>query len=495
MIHNDGTPVLPKPVVEIKRCLKIPSVGDYLFSFYHHKNKRHISLNKRPLKKELTGLFVLSILLLVTACGDSSSDQTQFTGQRNFRGGGTTSVEVTPVQTGTISEQVRSYGTIQAEDIVSIVPQVSNRVTEIFVDLGDNVSQGQIMAKIYDVPFQDAVEQARAQIRQAQANLERDSVQFARQEQLFEQDLISRVEYDNARATYLNSRAQFESAQAALTQSVENLRNTEVRSPVFGVVLNRSISEGDLATTGQAMFEVANLTGFETRVFLPLEDWERVQVGQPVSMSLSGREADIAQGVVSRKSPQLDSTTGLGEVVITLTDAATSVYQGALVQTRINLETKEGVVVIPRAALVEKVDTYIEPETGTIELERTYSAFITQGDTAAVRKELVLGIEQGDRIEVLEGIAPGDKLVITGQQSLEDGSNIQIANAASLPGVTASADTSTTIQPQRAQNLSPEERRELRERLQNMTPEERREFREQREAQRQDTLAENVQSN
>jgi RND family efflux transporter MFP subunit len=303
------------------------------------------------------------------------------------------------------------------------------------------------------------------------------------------------VEYDNARATYLNSRAQFESAQAALTQSVENLRNTEVRSPVFGVVLNRSISEGDLATTGQAMFEVANLTGFETRVFLPLEDWERVQVGQPVSMSLSGREADIAQGVVSRKSPQLDSTTGLGEVVITLTDAATSVYQGALVQTRINLETKEGVVVIPRAALVEKVDTYIEPETGTIELERTYSAFITQGDTAAVRKELVLGIEQGDRIEVLEGIAPGDKLVITGQQSLEDGSNIQIANAASLPGVTASADTSTTIQPQRAQNLSPEERRELRERLQNMTPEERREFREQREAQRQDTLAENVQSN
>lgn len=360
--------------------------------------------------------------------GDEQSGEGGF-GPGSFGGGQPTSVEATPVQTGSISLQVQAYGTIQAHDVVLINPQVSNRVTNILVDLGDNVSRGQVMAEIYDVPFRDAFEQAQAQVRQARSAFERDSLQMERQRELFERDLVSRSEFDNARAAFLSSQAQFESARAALTQSRENLDNTKITSPVDGVVLSRSIAVGDVATTGQTVFEVANLSGFETRVFLPLQDWEQVQVGQNVSMALSSRGNEVARGVVSRKSPQLNATTGLGEVVITLTESVGSVYQGALVQTRINLETRNNTIVIPRNAMVETVNTYIEPETGTIELERSYSAFVVQGDSVAARKTLVLGIEQGDRIEVLEGLNEDDKLIITGQSSLEDGSRIRVAGS------------------------------------------------------------------
>jgi hypothetical protein len=148
---------------------------------------------------------------------------------------------------------------------------------------------------------------------------------------------------------------------------------------------------------------------------------------------------------VSRKSAQLDETTGLGEVVISLTESRGSVYQGALLQSRIILETRENTIVIPRSALVEKVDTYIEPETGTIELERSYSAFVVQGDSAAARRELDLGIEQGDRIEILSGLNEGDQLIITGQNNLEDGRPVQVAG--SRPG-------SQSIQTSSAQNNS-----------------------------------------
>lgn len=401
-----------------------------------HGNQSNYITPLKTFYKSITTIILLTVLI---SCG-GGPEETQFQGAGNFGEQEAISVEAIPVQSSTISEQVSAFGNIQTEDLVEIVPQVSNRITEIHADLGDNVSQGQLLAEIYEAPFREAVQQAEAQVRQARATLDRDSTELGRQEQLFERDVISRSEYETARSTYLNSLAQFESAEATLAQSREDLDNTDIVSPVNGVILSRSISEGDLATTGTTIFEIANLTGFETRVFLPVHDWERVEIGQPVTMALSTRGESIADGVVSMKSPRLDPTTGLGEVVVSLTNTSSSVYQGALVQTRINLQTKQDVVVIPRSALVEKVDTYIEPETGTIELQRSYSAFVTQGDTSAVQRELELGIEQGDRIEVTSGLQPGEKLVVTGQQSLEDESLIQIAGSTS----SLSSDSDTT---------------------------------------------------
>ncbi|MEX0994809.1 MAG: efflux RND transporter periplasmic adaptor subunit [Balneolaceae bacterium] len=372
---------------------------------------------------------VLLPLIIVFAIG-CSSDEPNNPGQGGFgqfRGGGqATSVEVVPVTTSSISEQVRSYGTIRAKDVVNVNPQVSNRVTEIHADLGDTVQAGQVMAKIYDVPFRDALEQARAQLRQSRVTFERDSTQFQRQQSLYESNAISSSEYEDALATYENSRAQFEAARASVTQSRENLENTEIRSPVYGVVLSRAISEGDVATTGTTAFEVANLAGYETRLFLAMQDWEDVRIGMPVELQLSNRDGIAGEGVISRISPQLNPATGLGEIVVTLTDMTSSIRQGVLVESRIILLTKEDVVVVPRSALIERVDTYIEPETNTVELRRSYSVFVAQGDSIALRKELELGIEQGDRIEVLSGLEPGERLIVTGHRNLQDEARIRI---------------------------------------------------------------------
>ena len=346
-----------------------------------------------------------------------------------MRGGGgqATSVEAIPVQTASISDQIRSFGTIRAQDVVNINPQVSNRVTRIHADLGDSVRVGDLLAKIYDVPFRDAFEQARAQYRQSRIAFERDSTQFSRQERLFETGAISSSEFDEARAVYSTSRSQLEAAEASLTNSREDLENTEIRSPVNGVVLNRMIAEGDIATTGTTAFEIANLVGFETRLFLPMQDWDAVHVGLPVELRMSNQRQTIAQGTISRISPQLNPETGLGEVVVSLVDVTSSVRQGVLAESRITLETRENTIVIPRAAMMENVETYIEPETNTVELRRNYSVFVAQGDTVASRRDLTLGLEQGERVEVLSGLEEGMSLIVTGQSGLRDGARVRIA--------------------------------------------------------------------
>ena len=353
-----------------------------------------------------------------------------------------------------IARQIRSFGTIQAQDIVQVAPQVSNRIVQIYADLGDTVRQGDRLAKIYDVPFEDQYQQAQASLEQSRIAFQRDSLQFQRQQSLYERDLISSTEFENARATYQNSRAQLQSSRANLTQSRENLENTVIRSPVYGVVLSRNVSEGDLASTGQVAYEIANLTGYETRVYLPLNEWRQTQVGQEVDLRVSNQSGITGKGRVSRISPRLDPVTGLGEVVISLTRSGDMIYQGVLVESIINVERREDALVVPRSALVENVQTLIEPESNTIQINRTYSAFVVKGDSLAVRRDLKLGIEQGDRVEVLDGLEAGDQLVVTGQTSLEDSSRVRVATGSpfqpsqGIPiensdDITTGSDTST----------------------------------------------------
>lgn len=436
-------------------------------------------------------LLFISAIVLLTACGGSEDQSSRPGGFGGWDSGGSngrvTSVETQTITLQPIAEQVRSFGTIRAQDVVAIIPQVSNRVTDFYVDLGDTVQSGQRLAKIYDITFRDQVNQAEAQVAQSRIAVQRDSAQFERQKQLLQRDLVSDAEYEIAQATYRNSLAQFESAKAQLTQALENLNNTVVRSPVRGVVASRTVAIGDLATTGQPMFEIANLVGYESRIFLPVQDWRLIKNGQTVELRVSNEQTVSAEGVVSRKSPQLDPTTGLGEVVITLTDVGPSIYPGVLTENIIDIENKERAVVLSRSSLVEKVETVIRPESNTIQLERTYSVFVVKGDSVAELRNLVLGIEQGDRIEILSGLRPGEKIVTTGQQGLQDGARIRVTDGSVFASGAENNQTAQNARQGRGgaaggdfrqafANMSPEEIAEVRKKMQSMSQDERRTF-------------------
>ncbi|MEQ8526107.1 efflux RND transporter periplasmic adaptor subunit [Gracilimonas sp.] len=420
---------------------------------------------------------VLSLLLI--SCGNDNSNENSRSGFSGFSGRQATSVETSEVEIDAIADQVRSFGNVKAQNVISVLPQVSNRITEIYVDLGDTVRQGEALAKIYDATFRDQLSQAKSQLQQSQIALRRDSSEYIRQQSLMERDLTSESALDIAQAAYQSSRAQFESARSALTQAQEDFNNTVVRSPVNGVVTSRALEVGDLATNGTELFQVASTNGYESRIYLPVQDWRAVKIGQEVSLRVSNESGVSAKGVVSRKSPQLDATTGLGEVVITLTSRGNSIYPGVLVENIINITTKDRAMVVPRSALVEQVETVINPETNTIDLERSYSVFVSRGDTVAERRELELGIEQGDRIEVLSGLLPSDKIIVTGQSGLDDGARIQVASGERFQTPqqrqlgnqeqnSASGERQNPLD-----NMSEAERAEAREKMQDMSREER----------------------
>lgn len=369
-------------------------------------------------------LLLLPVLIVLHACGGNSESFNPNQGGDNQEDEGT-SVETITVQPSDISQQIKSFGNVRAEEIIEITPQVSNRVTQIHADLGDTVQQGDLLAKIYDAPYRDQYEQAKSSLEQSRSSYVRDSLQWQRQQELYDRDLISGSQFEETKATFESSKAQLQSSRASLTESRENLNNTEITSPARGVVLTRNIAEGDVASTGEVAYEIANLSGYQVRVYLPLEEWRNVKIGQQVSFRLSNQSEVTNTGHVTQISPRLDPTTGLGEVVISLSKDAQAVYQGALVEATINVETRPNSMVIPRAALIENVQTVIEPESNSIQLNRSYSVFVVQNDSLARENEVELGIEQGERVEILEGIQPGDEIVITGQNNLSDSSKVR----------------------------------------------------------------------
>lgn len=433
-----------------------------------------------------TFLYIALLSVLLISCGGDDSgnnggpDFSRFGGNNGQR---TTSVETGEVEVGYIAEQVRSFGSIKAQNVISVLPQVSNRLTEIYVDLGDTVRQGQALAKIHDATYRDQLSQAESQLEQSRIAVKRDSAEYERQKRLMERNLTSESQLDIAQAAYQSSRAQFESARSSLTQAREDFNNTIVRSPVDGVITSRALEVGDLATTGTELFQVASTNGYESRIYLPVQDWRAVKVGQEVSLRVSNESGVSARGIVSRKSPQLDPTTGLGEVVITLTSKGNSIYPGVLTESVINITTKDRALIVPRSALVEQVETVINPESNTIELERTYSVFVSRGDSVAERRQLELGIEQGDKVEVLSGLLPNDEIIITGQSGLDDGSRIAVASGERFQAPEErqiESQANSQNRPNRPgagqnplANMSEEERAEARKKMEGMSREER----------------------
>ena len=374
-------------------------------------------------------LFALFALVLA-ACSGRSSDSPQRPGGFDpsmFQRG--TSVQVTDISRSSISDIVRGFGTIQAQDQVRVSPQISERESSIHADLGDTVRVGTVLARLRDVTILDQVRRDERQLEQARSAVSRDSLEFTRAQTLFDRNLISSAEMEASRVSYLNAQAQYEAARASLTQSRESLAFTEVRSPVNGVVTRRSISPGDVASVGSVIYEISNLAGYEIRLFLPLQDRRRVRLNQTVDIRLSGEAHHSARGVVSRISPGLDPVTGLAEVVISLTDMRDFILPGSLAEASIVVQTNPQSIVIPRNALVENVQTILDPETNTIRINRGFNAFVAQGDTIAVIRELELGLQQGDRVEVVSGLREGDRLIVTGQAGLENNSRIRVAGA------------------------------------------------------------------
>ena len=309
-------------------------------------------------------------------------------------------VEVATVENRAVSAYIRSSANLVAENQVKVLSEVEGRVAVLNVEEGDYVRQGQILASL--VRDDAEIGLKKAELRQANAQ-----AAYRRGEDLAAKELISREEFDKFKMEH-------ELAGEELAEARWTLEKTMIRSPFSGLISERMLQVGQHIRPGDELFQVTDVEPLIARIFLPERDVLGLEVGREVLIVLNADDGVRFGGRVRQISPIVDVGTGTIKVTVEAEKAPAGVRPGSFVGVHIVRETRPEALVVPREAVLR-------------ELKKAH-VFVADGETAE-KREVTLGLEEGEVVEALSGLEPGERVIVAGQGGLKDGSLIKVLAA------------------------------------------------------------------
>ena len=346
---------------------------------------------------------ILMLAMLLAACGGARGDESEGDSAEDDDDSGeeeeakATPVKVAVVEAGSIAETIASSATVDAEDRADILVEVSGTVESITVEEGDRVSAGGVLASLKNPML-------RGELQRAEAAFKRAGEEFEALKGLMDQGFVARNDYDQAAHTYDTARVTFEQAR-------DSHAARELKSPIRGTVSSRQIRYGEALTPGRLAFQVVDLQRLRVEVNLPEKDLSCLRIGQTARIRSEVLEGIDAPGRLERISPVVDPATGTVKVTVAIDRGDTPLRPGMFVNVDLVVDTHEQALLLPKRAVV-----YDEGEP---------LAFVVQGESAA-RTPLELGFSDRDRVEVLSGVALGDRVVVVGQSLLRDGAEVRV---------------------------------------------------------------------
>ena len=306
-------------------------------------------------------------------------------------------VEVAEVTTGAIASYISATANLVAEDQVKVLAEAEGRVERLKVEEGDLVAKGQVLAVLVQDEAKIAMSKVELKASNASAALERAKGTS-------EQGLISAESYDQLQMEYDVARQEVAEAEWRLAKTV-------IRAPFSGRVTERFITLGQHLRPGDELFTVADYDPLVARIYLPERDVFELEEGREVRITLAANAEFSFTGRIRQIAPVVDTATGTVKVTVEAVRPPAGVRPGAFVSIGIVREQHPTALLLPRESVIREL--------------RAAHVFVTE-DNAAVKKAVELGLEEGDMVEVLSGVAEGDKVVVAGQGGLDDGQRIKI---------------------------------------------------------------------
>ncbi len=335
-------------------------------------------------------IIIASAALLAAACGSNTGKQTEQQAAAVVAEDPT--VAVVEVFTREVPQEAVYTSTVQAYAKNNIAPQMAGRITKINVEIGDFVKEGQILAEI-----------DKAQLLQAQLQLQNQEVELQRLKSLYEAGGLSQSDYDAIQMQY-----------NVLKTQVENLiENTTLRSPINGVVTARNYDVGDMYAMSMPIFTVEQIVPVKLLVGISESDYSKVKKGDSVSITADAIPGKTFYGKVNRIYPTVDPATRTFTVEVKVDNNYKTLRPGMFVRATINFGVNNNVV-IPDMAVVKQQGSG----------ERF--VYVLNEDNTVTYQKVVLGRRMGTEYEVLEGISNGAKVVTGGQIRLKDGIKVTV---------------------------------------------------------------------
>lgn len=372
---------------------------------------------------------VLAVICLLAACGgDNAKKSDQQTAKPPV------AVEIQVVSVADLTDGIEVTGSLEPKFAVDVRTQIPGLVKQVFVNEWVRVKKGQPLVSIDLAETEAQVKRAEAGIASARANLSQIQVastraerELARLHKLKESGLATQQALDDARSELDAAGARVEAARAQIRVAEEELRQGKarqakglVRAPIDGVVALRNVNVGDLASdaaAGKPIFRIVDNRLLNLTVTVPSSASSMVKVGQRLEFSVDSLADKTFSGRVMYVNPELSAADRSLKVIAEVQNFPETLKGGLFAKGRIITGTRNGVLQVPRSALA------------TFDLSaRKGQLFVAEKDVAR-RREIVSGVVNGDQVEVLSGLKPGERYVVRGGFNLKDGDRIAVAAA------------------------------------------------------------------
>jgi membrane fusion protein (multidrug efflux system) len=309
-------------------------------------------------------------------------------------------VEVAEAGRGSVAAWIAATANIVAENDVRVLAETEGRITRIAVEEGQRVAKGQVLAELDRGEMEIVADKARARAESAERALERTRA-------MREQELVSREELDRVTTEH-------EVARQELAEAEYQLGRRTVRAPFAGQVTERMVTVGQRVKPADPLFAVTDFDPLIARIYLPEKDVIGLAEGREVELGLDAAAGVRFAGRIRQISPVVDVATGTVKVTVEAVAPPADVRPGGFVTVRIERERRDGVIVLPREAVLREL--------------KTAHVFVNDDGTAQ-KVPVELGLEEGDLVEVTAGLAGGEQVITAGQGGLKVGAAVKVVDA------------------------------------------------------------------
>lgn len=373
-------------------------------------------------------------------------------------------VQLAPVTRGSIQRIVTADGVLFPKTQSSVMPKISAPVRTFHVNRGDHVRQGQVLALLENKDLAAAAADSRGSLEQAQAQYTtvagatvpeevtkaQQDVQAAQQaleaarkvyesrQQLLQEGAIARKLVDDANVAFVQAQSQFNIAQEHL-KSVQNVNRqqdiknaqgqlnsaqakqegaqaqlsySEIRSPIDGVVADRSLYPGEMAGTGSPLLVIMDISRVIARANVPVAQAALLKVGNAATITQTDANIEVP-GKITVVSPAVDPSTTTVQVWVEAANPGERLRAGVTVKINAVAQTINDTTIIPQAALLPTA----EGETVVM---------VVGPDMVAHERKVETGVKQDDKVQILSGLKPGEQVVSVGGLGLEDGTKVRV---------------------------------------------------------------------
>lgn len=318
-----------------------------------------------------------------------------------------------------IMNSITATGTIEPVTSVTVGTQVSGIVSKLFVDYNSVVKKGQVIAELDKTNLMSQLNTAKTQLATAQSQLNYQTANYKRYKTLFEKGLVAADDFDNAKLSYTQAKEQVASAKEEVQRAQTNLGYATITSPIDGVVLSKSVEEGQTVAASFStpeLFTIAqDLTNMQVVADVDEADIGDVKEGERVSFTVDAYPDDTFEGEVKQVRQEATTTNNVVtyEVAISAPNADLKLKPGLTANVTIYTAERKGVLSVPSKALRFTPQKETVGKMKIVDVANAKNKVWTIEGNSIVAHKVNIGMTDGTNTQIVGGIAEGTK-VITG---------------------------------------------------------------------------------